>query len=63
MGVLTYRLTKADAKPTPATAVDGERIIDVETWVAKPASPKYNPKMKATYRIRAGKVTGAPGSK
>jgi len=56
-GVLTYRLFKADAvrdeKPRP-----GERIIDVETWVTDPAIKNYNPKFKATYFVRDGKVTG-----
>ena len=58
VGNLTYRLTKTDVKNPPAVTARGERIIDVVTWSATPNSPNYNPKLKATYHIRDGKVTG-----
>jgi hypothetical protein len=60
-GVLTYTLIREDLidQPTvPKVAVAGERIIDVETWLATPRVPDYNPKFKATYRIRGSNVTG-----
>lgn len=61
MGVLTYTLIPKDLVDRPQgpyVAVPGERIVDVETWLATPRTPDYNPKFKATYRIRGGKVTG-----
>jgi hypothetical protein len=59
-GVLTYSLIRADLvdRPKqPEVAARGERVIDVVTWAATPRSD-YNPKLKATYRVRDGKVTG-----
>lgn len=59
-GVLTYTLIREDlvARPKPAESLGvGERMIDVVTWQAAPHS-SYNPRLKATYRIRGGKVTG-----
>jgi hypothetical protein len=60
-GVLTYTLIRedlVDRPKEPRVAVPGERILDVETWLATARSPGYNPKLKATYHIRGGKVTG-----
>ncbi len=58
IGNLTYRLTPlADQAGPPAE--DGERIIDVETWLTKPVGDNnYNPKFKAIYVVRQGQVTG-----
>jgi hypothetical protein len=59
-GVLTYRLIREDLvdrrKESDVPGPD-ERIIDVVTWASTPRSD-YNPKLKATYRVRGGKVTG-----
>jgi len=58
--VLTYRLIREDLvdrrKESDVPGPD-ERIIDVVTWASTPRSG-YNPKLKATYRVRGGKVTG-----
>lgn len=59
-GVLTYTLIRedlVDRPKQPEVSTPGERVIDVVTWAAKPRS-EYNPKFKATYRVRDGKVTG-----
>jgi len=61
-GTLTYRLmpqtdsTDLPSQPGPQVQA-GDRIIDVETWLTKPIHD-YNPKFKATYVVRQGKVTG-----
>ncbi len=57
IGNLTYRLMP-QADPVGPTADSGDRIIDVETWLTKAFQGGYNPKFKATYVIRQGKVTG-----
>ncbi len=57
IGTLTYRLMPQADPPGP-TADSGDRIIDVETWLTKPLDDGYNPKYKATYVVRQGKVTG-----
>lgn len=59
-GVLTYRLIRedlVDRRKEPEVPGPDERIIDVMTWASTPRSD-YNPKLKATYRVRGGKVTG-----
>lgn len=55
-GILTYRLAPLADQAAPA-AQNGDRIIDVETWLTRP-NDDYNPKFKATYVVRQGKVTG-----
>ena len=57
IGTLTYRLMPQADPPGPS-ANSGDRIIDVETWLTKPLQAGYNPKLKATYVIRQGQVTG-----
>ncbi len=62
IGTLTYRLmpqTDPADPPSPPgpPGQSGDRIIDVETWLVKPTT-EYNPKFKATYVVRQGKVTG-----
>jgi len=58
-GVLTYRLIREDLvdrrKESDVPGPD-ERIIDVVTWASTPRGD--SPKLKATYRVRGGKVTG-----
>lgn len=62
IGTLTYRLVPQTAPPDPPSPAGpqvqaGDRIIDVETWLTKPIHDS-NPKIKATYVVRQGKVTG-----
>lgn len=58
-GVLTYRLIREDLvdrrKESDVPGPD-ERVIDVVTWASTPRGDSS--KLKATYRVRGGKVTG-----
>jgi len=57
IGTLSYRLTPLADQARPPEQ-EGERIIEVETWLTKPPYQDYNPKFKATYVVHQGRVTG-----